>query len=137
MNNVFLDFDLMDEVPNKHCLRPKDISKLVVKDWDRLYPFTTFNLVKSEPCYCHTEGCNKPNQPYDNKSEFWIGFYVDGRVRYHFTCNNGMYDYKFTLFYKSKDINSWMDMQLQVNTLKFLNMLLDEGIIELKTKDKK
>lgn len=133
-NNIFLDFNLMDEVPNKYCLRVKDISKLIVKDWDKLYQHTWLNTAMPEPCYCHLEGCNKPDQPYNDENEFWIGFYPDGRIRYHFTCYGGMCNYKFSLFYKGKDINNWMDMQLQVNTLRFLNMLLDEGIVELEEK---
>ena len=39
--------------------------------------------------------------------------------------------YTFDEFYKTNEIENKWDMNVQVNAMRYLNMLLDEGIVEL------
>lgn len=34
-NRKYIDFDLIKKVPNKYNIKPKDIKKLKVLDWDK------------------------------------------------------------------------------------------------------
>lgn len=137
--NGYLDFDLMKKYPNKYNLTPKNIKTIKVLDWDRLKEHTSDYTKRDNPFCCHTEGCQKEKQPYNNKNEFWIGFFVDGEVAYYFTtlftdfCKNNYFSYgdyyNFEKFYSIKSIENPDDMQVQVNAIKYLNMLIDEKII--------
>ena len=42
-----------------------------------------------------------------------------------------MYRYTFDEFYKVNEIETKWDMNVQVNAMRYLNMLLDEEIVEL------
>ena len=42
-----------------------------------------------------------------------------------------MCGYTFDEFYKADEIENKWDMNVQVNAMRYLNMLLDEGIVEL------
>ena len=42
-----------------------------------------------------------------------------------------MCHYRFDKFYDAKSIENKWDMNVQVNAMRYLNMLLDEGIVEL------
>lgn len=127
--NSYLDFDLMKKYPNKYNLTPKNIKTVKVLDWDRLKEHTWYNEAMDSPCWCHLEGCQKEGREYDSESEFWIGFYENGKIRYWFNCYDGMWDYDPKRFYWSKSIENAYDMQVQVNAIKYLNMLIDEKII--------
>lgn len=140
--NGYLDFDLMKKYPNKYNLTPKNIKTVKVLDWDRLKEHTwnaRYNKSNDNLCWCHFEGCQKEGQPYNNKNEFWIGFFVDGEVDYYFTtlftdfCKYNYFSYRdyynFEKFYSIKSIENPYNMQMQVNTIKYLNMLIDEKII--------
>lgn len=134
MSKSYIDFKAIEKVPNKYNLRPSDINKLKVLDWDRLKEICWYNtaMKKSGDWWCHLEGCNVPNTRYDDFDEFWIGFdEKNNRVRYNFSANEGMCSYKFTEFYSSRSIESKYDMNVQVNAMRFLNMLLDEKIVTL------
>ena len=129
----YIDFDLIKQYHNKYNITPKKIKKLMVLDWDRLKKETWFNRAMSKPCWCHIEGSNHPNSKnkYEDDDEFWIGFYEDGRVDCNFSAYEGMCSYQFEEFYKIQDIECKYDMYVQVNAIKYLNMLLDEGIVYL------
>ena len=69
---------------------------------------------------------------YDNEDEFWIGFNEnDGKVRYDFSSREGMCHYNFDEFYKADGIENKWDLNVQINAMRYLNMLLDEKIVEL------
>lgn len=138
--NSYLDFDLMKKYPNKYNLTPKNIKTIKVLDWDRLKEHTWYNEATDNPPYsCHLEGCQKEGQPYNNKNEFWIEFFADGEVYYYFTtlftdfCKYNCFSWKdyynFEKFYSIKSIENPYNMQVQVNAIKYLNMLIDEKII--------
>ena len=68
----------------------------------------------------------------DDMDEFWIGFNMkNGEVDYWFSSYEGMCGYTFNEFYKADEIENKWDMNVQVNAMRYLNMLLDEGIVEL------
>lgn len=140
--NGYLDFDLMKKYPNKYNLTPKNIKTVKVLDWDRLKEYTSDYTKGHNQFCCHLEGCEKEGQPFNNKNEFWIGFFVDGEVACYFTTlfaifhkkNESPYSlysdyYNFEKFYSIKSIKNPYDMQVQVNAIKYLNMLIDEKII--------
>lgn len=134
MSQAYIDFKAIEEVPNKYNLHPADITKLKVLDWDKIKKICWHNeaMKATGEWWCHLEGCNKPNSRYDDFNEFWIGFNeTTGKVKYHFTAEEGMCHYKFTAFYSMKSIENRYDMQVQVNAMRFLNRLLDEKIVEL------
>lgn len=132
MSQKYIDFDLIDKYPNKYNLTPKNIKKLKILDWVRLKEKTWHNnAMLSGNWWCHLEGCNNGGA-YDDFVEFWIGFNEDDdRVKCHFTSDGGMCGYNFTKFYSSKSIENKYDMQMQVNTIRWLNMMIDEGILGL------
>ena len=133
-NRKYIDFKLIEKVPNKYNIKPKDIKKLKVLDWDKLKKKTWYNnaMKKTGEWYCHLEGSNGGGFYGDDEDEFWIGFNKkNGKVDYHFTSREGMCRYIFDEFYKAHEIENKWDMNVQVNAMRYLNMLLDEGIVEL------
>lgn len=129
MAKYYMDYDLTKKYPNKYNLTPKNIKKLKILDWDRLKKYTWYNVAmkKTGEWWCHLEGCQL-NSTYDDFNEFWIGFNeINNKIDCHFTCCEGMCAYIFDEFYTETE-NKW-DLQVQVNAIKYLNMLIDEGIL--------
>lgn len=134
MSKAYIDFKLIEEVPNKYNLHPADIKKLKVLDWDRIKKICWHNEAMKDTgdWYCHLEGSQSQGQKYCDEDEFWIGFDAENnRVNYHFDCYEGMCHYNFSAFYLARSIQNKWDMNVQVNAMRFLNMLLDEKIVEL------
>jgi hypothetical protein len=126
-----MDFQLVERYPNKYNLTTSGIKKLKIFDWEKLKEHTWYNNAKNDTgkWWCHLEGCNLDGK-YDDYNEFWIGFNeVDDTIDLHFICWDGMGKYLFEEFYK--DIESKYDLYVQVNAIKFLNMLLDENILKV------
>lgn len=133
MANRYIDYKLIQKYPNKYNLTPKQIKELKILDWDRLKKYTWFNeaMKKTGKWWCHLEGCNIGGK-YDDTDEFWIGFNKENnKIDYSFTCWEGMGSYDFNEFYKENEIENKYDLQVQVNTIKYLNMLIDEKILGL------
>ena len=133
-NRKYIDFDLIEKVPNKYNIKPKDIKKLKVLNWDKLKKKTWYNetMKKTGEWYCHFEGSNGGGFYGDDEDEFWIGFNKkNGEVDYNFHAGEGMYRYTFDEFYKANEIETKWDMNVQVNAMRYLNMLLDEEIVKL------
>lgn len=131
MGKLYVDFKLTEMFPNKYNLTPAKIKTLKVLDWERLKNYTWYNQAMKDTgdWWCHLEGCQL-NGKYNDSDEFWIGFdEKSGRIDYSFTCWEGMGSYIFDEFYKGTE-NKY-DLQVQVNAIKYLNMLLDEGILGL------
>ena len=131
MARRYIDFDLVRKVPNKYSLAPDNINKLKVLDWERLKKETWYNdaLRDTGSWWCHLEGCNNGGA-YDDEVEFWIGFNEEnGKIRSHFTAYGGMCGYEFDKFYSSDSIENKYDMQMQANTVRWLNRMIDEGIL--------
>ena len=83
--------------------------------------------------WCHLEGSQTINSvDYDDTDEFWIGFNEDNnKINYSFTCYEGMCLYIFDEFYSIENIGNKYDMMVQVNAIKWLNIMIDEGILGL------
>lgn len=131
MGNTYMDFKLIKKYPNKYNLTPQKIKKLKILDWKRLKKHTWHNkaMKDSGTWWCHLEGCQL-NGTYDDFDEFWIGFNEDNnRIDCHFTCCEGMCSYIFDEFYKETE--NKCDLQVQVNAIRYLNMLIDEEILAL------
>ena len=97
-NRKYIDFDLVKKVPNKYNIKPEDIRKLKVLDWDKLKKYTWYNdaMKKTGEWYCHFEGSNGGGFYGDDEDEFWIGFdKKNGKVDYNFTSREGMCGYTF------------------------------------------
>ncbi len=130
--NKYIDFDLIKKYPNKYNLTPKNIKKLKILDWERLKKRTWHNdAMLSGNWWCHLEGSNL-NGDYDDEDEFWIGFNeANNKIDCHFTSYGGMCHYRFNEFYKACDIENKYDMNIQVNTIRWLNKMIDDGILEI------
>lgn len=136
-NRKYMDYELVRKYPNKYNLTPKLIKKLIIADWDRLKTKTWQNqaMKKTGTWWCHLEGSNLPGKKYEEDDEFWIGFREeDGKIDCNFSCYEGMCRYKFDEFYNVDEIENRFDMQVQVNTIIWLNMMIDEGILALPEK---
>ena len=127
----YIDFGLIEKYPNKYNIQPKDIKNLKILDWNMLKKKTWLNnAMLSGSWWCHLEGCNKPGEKYDDFDEFWIGFNEDNNtIDCHFYSNDGMCGYDFKKFYDGRYIENQYDMWLQVNTIRWLNMMIDECIL--------
>ena len=126
------DKKLAAEVPNRYNLTPQSIKRLVIKDWDALRKRTWHNEAMRDTgsWWCHLEGCGKQGGSYDDSDEFWIGFREeDDSIDCNFTCYEGMCKYLFTSFYDPSEIENKYDMGVQANTLRWLNQLLDDGVL--------
>ena len=130
MSNRYIDFDLIRKYPNKYKLTPKSVKKLKILDWDRLKKETWLNRTKlSGKWWCHLEGCNLDGK-YDDEDEFWIGFNEENnKIDYSFTSYGGMCGYTFDRFYDVSEIENRFDMVVQVNAVRWLNRLIDDGIL--------
>lgn len=131
-NKRYIDPELIKTYPNKYNLTPKNIKKLVIKDWDRLKEKTWKNnaMKKTGTWWCHLEGSQPVGHKYQDDDEFWIGFREeDGKIDCHFSCWEGMGKYQFDEFYKAEEIETKYDMQVQINTIRWLNAMIDEGIL--------
>lgn len=132
MAQYYMDFKLIEKYPNKYNLTPAKIKDLKVLDWDRLKKHTWYNtaMKNTGEWWCHLEGCQAEGLKYNDEDEFWIGFdEKHDRIDYSFTCYEGMCGYNFKEFYKNTE--NRYDLGVHVNTIKYLNMLLDEGILGL------
>lgn len=131
MSKLYMDFDLIKKYPNKYNLTPKNIKALKVLDWERLKKHTWYNdaMKKTGKWWCHLEGCQL-NDGYNEFYEFWIGFDEEhNRINCDFSAMEGMCNYIFDEFYKGTE-NKY-ELQVQVNTIRYLNMLIDAGILGL------
>lgn len=130
MSNRYIDFDLIRKYPNKHNLTPKSVKKLKILDWDRLKKETWLNKAMfSGKWWCHLEGCNLDGK-YNDEDEFWIGFNEENdKIDLNFSSYEGMCGYTFNKFYDVSEIENKYDMVVQVNAIRWLNRLIDDGIL--------
>ena len=135
--NRYIDFSLIEKYPNKYKLTPDSIRKLIIRDWDKLKTKTWLNeaMKATGTWWCHLEGSQSDeDKKYNDEDEFWIGFREENNtIDYHFSSYGGMCGYVFDEFYKLEDIENRYDMNVQVNVIKWLNMMIDEGILEQST----
>lgn len=128
-------YGLTKKYPNQYNLTPKTITKIRILDWDRLKKFTWHNdAMLRGSWWCHLEGCQMPDsgEKYDDEDEFWIGFNEENnKIKYSFSCYGGMCGYNIKKFYSEDEIDDRFDLYVQVNAIKWLNMMINEGILGL------
>lgn len=131
MANFYIDFNLIKKYPNKYNLTPSNIEKLKILNWEELKKYLRHKIVLKDGVWWeHFEGCNFDNDKYDDYSQFRIVFNEkSNKIICGFTTYFGCKDYIFNEFYKIKDIEQERDLYVQINTIKYLNMLLDKGIL--------
>lgn len=135
MNTFVIDEKLIKKYPNKYGLTTKSIKKLKILDWDKLKEHTWYNTAMKGNWWCHLEGCNL-NGTADDFSEFWIGFNeTNNKIDFHFSTCEGMCWYKFDKFYDEKEIEHKYDLYVQINAIRYLNMLLDNGILGIEREE--
>ena len=132
-NKRYIDLDKIKSVPNKYNLTPLGIKKLKIADWDRLKKETWLNSAMTNgKWWCHLEGCEVQGPPYRDDDEFWIGFNENNdTIDCYISCYEGMCSYTFENFYDVMEIYNQYDMNVQVNAMRWLNKMLDEGILKV------
>ena len=123
-------------VENKYNLKPKDIERATILDYERLKqpPFWRNNVVKA---WCLTGGSGKGYYG-DCMDSYWIGFYdknakaYAGKIRLDCTAMEDMCTYNFTKFFDYSEIENEVDLELQEKLLDRINWLIDEKIIDIK-----
>lgn len=124
------------KVKNEYNLKPKDIEKATILDYDKLHqsPFWRNNVVEA---WCLSDGVGKGLYGGWIDS-YWIGFYdkdakaYAGKIRLSCTAMEDMCSYKFKKFFDCKEIENEFDLKLQEKLLERINWLIDEKIIEIK-----
>ena len=124
------------KVKNKYNLKPKDIQKATILDFERLKqpPFWRNNVVNA---WCLSGGTGKGFYG-DAIDSYWIGFYDQdaksyaGKIRLNCTSCEDMCKYDFKKFFDYREIEHEIDLELQEKLLDRINWLIDEKIIEIK-----
>ena len=93
--------------------------------------YIDFDLIKRHPNKYNLTPNDIKRLKVLNWDKFWIGVAEDGNIDCHFTAYEDMCSYNFKEFYNLKDIEDKYDMQVQVNVIKWLNEMIDEGILGL------
>ena len=122
-------------VENKYNLKPKDIEKAVILDYDRLHepPFWRNNVVQA---WCLSGGSGKGFFG-DWIDSYWIGFYdrdaksYAGKIRLSCSAMENMCNYNFKKFFDYTEIENEFDLELQEKLLERINWLIDERIIAI------
>ena len=126
------------KVENKYNLKPKDIQKAVILDYDKLHksPFLRNDVVQAW-CLSETTIKNREDDEYGCYNEYWIGFYdkdaksYAGKIRLSCSAYGGMCSYNFKKFFDPKEIDCEIDLEIQEKLLERINWLIDEGIVEI------
>ncbi len=124
------------KVENKYNLKPKDIQKATILNYERLQkpPFWRNDIVQA---WCLSGGSGK-GYFGDWMDSYWIGFYdkdaksYAGKIRLDCTAMDDMCHYKFKKFFDYSEIENEIDLELQEKLLSRINWLIDEGIIEIR-----
>lgn len=127
------------KVENKYDLKPKDIQKATILDYDKLHkpPFWRNDVIGAW-CLSGTTIKNTKDSVFCTYSGYFIGFYdhdaksYAGKIRLDCYAYGGMYNYKFNTFFNPKDIENEIDLEIQEKLLSRINWLIDEGVIEIK-----
>ena len=123
------------KVENKYNLKPKDIQKAVILDYEKLHqpPFWRNNIIGA---WCLSGGSGKGY--YDGyMNSYWIGFYdknakaYAGKIRLSCSAYEDMCHYKFNNFFDYSEIENEIDLELQEKLLERINWLIDEKIIQI------
>ena len=125
-------------VKNKYNLTMKDCRHLAVKDRSKICePLFWRNNVVNAWCISGSTAKNSKDYEYGCCNEFWLGIYDEdakayaGKVKVQFSAYGGMCHYNFKKFYNYSEIENEIDLEVQEMFLEKINVLLDEGILEV------
>lgn len=125
-------------VKNKYNLTMKDCRHLAVKDRSKICePLFWRNDVINAWCISGSTAKNAKEDEYGCYDEFWLGVYdkdaksYADKIRVKFSAYGGMCHYNFNKFYDYTKIEHEIDLEVQEMFLEKINMLLDEGIVEV------
>lgn len=126
------------KVENKYNLKPKDIQKAIILDYERLEqpPFWRNDVVQA---WCLSENTAKNSKDFEFccYNDYWIGFYdvnaktYAGKTRLSCSSYGGMCGYNFQSFFNPKEIECEIDLEIQEKLLSRINWLIDEEIIKI------
>lgn len=124
------------KIKNKYNLKPKDIEKAVILDYNRLHqsPFWRNDVVQA---WCLVGGSGKGFYG-DWIDSYWIGFYdkdaksYANKIRLSCTSHEEMCGYNFKNFFDFAEIENEVDLELHEKLLERINWLIDEKIIAIK-----
>lgn len=122
-------------VENKYNLKPKDIEKATIIDYDKLTqkPFWRNNVINA---WCLSGGSGRGFYG-GYMDSYWIGFYDNdaksyvGKIRLKCYAMEEMCSYNFKSFFNEKEIENKWDLELQEKLLEVINWLIDERIVEI------
>lgn len=124
---------------NKYNLKPKDIQKATILDYDRLHepPFWRNDVIQA---WCLSEDTAKTLWDYNflTYNSYSIRFYdkdakaYAGKIKMDCSSYGGMCGYNFRTFFNPKSIECEDDLEIQEKLLNRINWLIDEGIIEIR-----
>lgn len=125
-------------VKNKYNLTMKDCRHLIVKDRSKICePLFWRNNIVSAWCISGSTAKSAKEDEYCCYDEFWLGVYDEdakayaGKVKVNFSAYGGMCNYNFNKFYDYRKIENEADLEVQEMFLEKINVLLDEGILEV------
>ena len=115
------------KVENKYNLKPKDIQKAFILDYDKLHksPFWRNDVVQAQ-CLSETTIKNREDDEYGCYNEYWIGFYdkdaksYAGKIRLSCSAYGGMCSYNFKKFLIQKKLTVKLIQKFKKNCLKEL-----------------
>lgn len=124
------------KIENKYNLKPKDVQKAVILDYDKLHqpPFWRNDVIGA---WCLYDGVGRGYYG-DFIDSYWIGFYDNDAKSYAgkiiLRCNamEDMCSYDFKKFFDYTEIENEIDLEMQEKLLSRMNWLIDEGIIEIR-----
>lgn len=127
------------KVENKYNLKPKDIERAVILDYDKLHqePFWRNDNIGA---WCIYGEAGKGY--YGAMDSYWIGFYdADakehaGEIRLSCDTYEDMCHYNFENFFDYSEIEFLADLELQEKLLERINWMIDEGIIRIEKEEK-
>ena len=123
------------KILNKYNLKPKDIQKATILNYDRLHehPFWRNDVVQA---WCLSDGSGRGLYG-DWIDSYWIGFYDknakshSGEIILQCSSYEDICNYNFDTFFDDNDIDNEFDLELQEKLLDRINWLIDEGIIRI------
>lgn len=126
------------KVLNKYNLDREALNHLVIKDRSKLCPPLFWrNDIVSAWCISEDTARNSDDWEFCTYNEYWLGVYDEdapkhaGEIVVNFSSSGGMCWYKFEKFYDYQEIDNEMDLRIQEMFLNKINMLIDEGILEV------
>ena len=123
----YIDFKLIEEVPNKYNLTPQSIAELKVLDFEKLKRKCCW--ISSANAWIHREGVGMDLWSYDYIDEFYYKIQSNGFIEFKLMCDGGMCWYNPPKFYNVDYIENKWDMEIQAKALRWVNGLIDEGIL--------